>query len=167
MRRVPGDRSTTPRLLGALSLALGALLTASCGGGERPEPTSPLAGGPLSGGSRGAVPTATALPDRPCPPPPAELDEDVEGLVLPEGAYLTEVVRQGPLVQVRGWVERTPLELRAEYEARDDVEVLTVEDEVVEVETLVTDGRHRTFLRGTALCATASSLDGLVAVETG
>lgn len=113
------------------------------------------------------MPTATALPDRPCPPPPARVDDAVEGLVLPEGGYLTEVVRQGPLVQVRGWVERTPLELRAEYEQRTDVEVLTLEDEVVEVETLVTDGEHRTFLRGTALCATASALDGLVAVETG
>jgi hypothetical protein len=95
------------------------------------------------------------------------VDDEVEGLVLPEGAYLTEVVRQGPLVQVRGWVERTPLQLRVEYEERTDVEVLTLEDEVVEVETLVTDGAHRTFLRGTALCATASALDGLVAVEAG
>lgn len=146
--------------------ALLALCVAGCGG-ERPPPTSPLQGGPLAGGPGGVLPTATALPDRPCPPPPPEIVEEVEGLVLPEGGYLTEVVRQGPLVQVRGWVERTPLQLRAEYEQRDDVEVLTLEDEVVEVETLVTDGEHRTFLRGTALCATASALDGLVVVETG
>jgi hypothetical protein len=148
------------------------VLGAAACGGERTTPTSPAGGapglgGPLAGGPSGAVPTATALPDRPCPPPPVRIDEQVEGLVLPEGGYLTEVVRQGPLVQVRGWVERTPLELRAEYEQRTDVEVLTLEDEVVEVETLVTDGEHRTFLRGTALCATASALDGLVAVETG
>lgn len=136
------------------------LLVAGCGDGERPP--SPLAGLPT-----GAGPLVTAIPDRPCPPPPPPVDEQVEGLVLPAEAYLTEVVRQGPLVQVRGWVERTPLQLRAEYEQRDDVEVLTLEDEVVEVETLVSDGTHRTFLRGTALCATASALDGLVAVDTG
>lgn len=87
--------------------------------------------------------------------------------MLPDGAFLTEVVRQGPLVQVRGWAEQSPLELRAQYEDRDDVEVLTLEDETVEVETLVTDGEHRTYLRGTAVCATASRLDGLVSRETG
>ena len=155
---------------------LGAVIVGLLGlpgcGDERPAPLDPAgeppgAGAPLLGGPSGAVPTATALPERPCPPPPARVEEEVDGLVLPDGGYLTEVVRQGPLVQVRGWVDRTPLELRAEYEQRTDVEVLTLEDEVVEVETLVTDGEHRTFLRGTALCATASALDGLVAVDTG
>ena len=141
--------------------ALVLVALAGCGG----ERTPPAAGPPPLPG--GGVPLITAVPEGPCPSPPPAVDEQVEGLVLPEGAYLTEVVRQGPLVQVRGRVERTPVELRAEYAERDDVEVLTLEDEGVEVETLVSEGGFRTYLRGTALCATASALDGLVAPETG
>jgi hypothetical protein len=148
-------------VVGARPLAaLGAaLLLTSCGGERTPPATSGLPGG--------GVPLITAVPEGPCPSPPPPVEERVEGLVLPEGAYLTEVVRQGPLVQVRGRVDRTPLELRAEYEQRDDVEVLTLEDEGVEVETLVSTGGFRTYLRGTALCATASALDGLVSPEAG
>lgn len=141
---------------------LTALALAACGGGAAPPAPQPVPGA-IGGG----VPLATALPTGPCPSPPPAVSDPVEGLVLPDGAFLTEVVRQGPLVQVRGWVEQSPLELRAQYEDRDDVEVLTLEDETVEVETLVTDGEHRTYLRGTAVCATASRLDGLVSRETG
>lgn len=140
--------------------AAACLLLAGCGGGapQTPGPAAPA----LRPG-----PSATALPDRPCPVPTPLSGEVVEGLVLPEGAVLTEVVRQGPVVQVRGYVGRPPLVLRAEYEARTDVEVLTVEDEVVEVETLVSDGRFRTYLRGTGVCPSGTALDGLVSRERG
>lgn len=145
----------------ALTVALTAVTAAACASGSGPG-RSP-ADAPFGGGG----PIVVAVPTGPCPPAPPPVDERVTGLVLPEGAYLTEVVRQGPLVQVRGRVERTPLQLRAEYEQRTDVEVLTLEDEGGEVETLVTDGGHRTFLRGTAVCATATALDGVVSVDVG
>lgn len=157
---VAGSTSGRPsrRAPGRLSALVLALLVTACG--DAPRPAAPFPGG---GGGRIVV----AVPTGPCPSPPPAVAEQVEGLVLPAGAYLTEVVRQGPLVQVRGRVERTPLQVRAEYEERTDVEVLTLEDEGGEVETLVTDGQFRTFLRGTALCATASALDGLVAIDAG
>ena len=156
----------------ALTVALGALLVLTgCGGGPPAAPSSGAGSsgaGPLGGGPGGGrAPLATAVPTGPCPSPPAAVSEAVEGLVLPDGAFLTEVVRQGPLVQVRGWVAQTPVQLRAQYEDRTDVEVLTLEDETVEVETLVSDGEHRTYLRGTAVCPSASRLDGLVSRETG
>lgn len=155
---MPTARSARHRLPGALAAVL---LTASCASGSPPDSS------PAGPGFGGGGPIVVAVPTGPCPPPPPGVDEQVTGLVLPEGAYLTEVVRQGPLVQVRGRVERTPLELRAEYEQRTDVDVLTLEDEGGEVETLVTDGEHRTFLRGTALCETATALDGLVSIDAG
>lgn len=104
----------------------------------------------------------------PCPSPaPSPVDhEPIAGLVLPDGAYVTEVRPQPPLVQVLGYVKRDPVAVREEYEARDDVEVLTSEDEGLESEVLLAAQGHRAFVKARALCADASLLAFVIAPET-
>ncbi len=95
-----------------------------------------------------------------------EVEADVAGLVLPEGARITSVTEQGPLTSVSGSVPMTPLELRADYEGRDDVELLRVEDETFETEVLLRVDGRRMYLLAAALCATASDLSVTVGPDT-
>lgn len=95
-----------------------------------------------------------------------EVEEDVPGLVLPQGAKVTEVSEQGPLTSVGGSIEMTPLELRADYEGRDDVDLLRVEDEVFETEVLLRADGRRMYLMASALCATASDLSIIIGPDT-
>lgn len=98
------------------------------------------------------------------PTAPASVPE-VPGLHLPDGAVVTGVTPQGPVTQVDGWVPLTPIGVRADYVHRDDLEVLTVEDEVWESETLVTDGTHRLFVKAQGVCRTASVFVAIVSPE--
>lgn len=146
------------------------LLVSGCGGG---------------GGGDVALPVSTDLPTMeiateiapellqpleglgPCEnDPPEAVDADVEGLVLPEGARVTSVGPDGPVVQVEGWVPMTPVQVRAEMVTRDDLTVISVEDEVWESESLVSADGHRTFLKAQAICRTQSIFVALVSAET-
>ena len=113
------------------------------------------------------VPTGplTGLP--PCGEPPEPLAEQpaIDGLVLPEGAQITQVTETPPLTNVTAYVERTPVQIRLELEADPDLEILVSEDEVLEAELLVTDGSHRTFVKARAICDRASVVVGVVAPE--
>jgi hypothetical protein len=108
----------------------------------------------------------TALSD--CGPLPTPADAEVpDGAQLPDGAVLTSAIPQGPLVNVTAEVRATPVSIRLAYEARDDLELIIVEDEVFESELLVSDGVHRTYIKASAVCATGSTLLAIVSPEDG
>jgi hypothetical protein len=159
----------------AVAALLALLLPTACG---------TAADGPQDGPQAGSAPTADAggsvAPDGsvdpallepltglgPCgPPPPAAAEADeVEGLVLPPTSVVTAVNDAGPLTQVRGYVERTPVEVRVWFaDGSAGVEVLTIEDEVREVEVLVAGGQTRQFLKGQAVCERGSAFVAFVA----
>ena len=87
-----------------------------------------------------------------------EVDTDVPGLALPAGARITSVVQQGVLTSVEATLRMSPLDVRAHYEQRTDIDVLRVEDEIFETEVLARTQQRRMYLRASALCAEGSSL---------
>lgn len=102
-----------------------------------------------------------------CPAPPATRVAAPAGLVLPPGAVVTRVQEMPASVQVDGWVPLTPVQVREHFLARDGVEVVASEDEVIESETQMEAGAHDVFVKARALCPTASSLVGVVTPDTG
>jgi hypothetical protein len=117
----------------------------------------------------------------PVPPPTGAFDEaalpiceeqpsppawpEIPGLTLPEEAMVFSMQEMGPITQAEGVVEMTPLDVRAYYEGRDDLQLLSIEDERVEAEILVTDGTYRMFVKAQILCATASNFTATVGRE--
>jgi len=104
-----------------------------------------------------------ALPD--CPSPPAGQDQEVKGLVLPEGSVVTSVQAQDPLTTVQAIVPFTPVQFEADYADRAGIDVLITENEIYEAELLVSNGSHRNFLKATATCSTGSQVLAVVAPE--
>jgi hypothetical protein len=98
-------------------------------------------------------------------PPPAAETEPIEGLLLPDGAVVTSVTAADPLTTIEGYAPLTPIQLRVYYQRLDGVEVLKAEDEVWESETLITDGKHRLFVKAQAACSEGSILVAVVAPE--
>lgn len=142
------------RLVFASALAV---LLSACGGGGTPE-----AGGDVGEQMLANLPSCDRVPVDEDP----EVEADVAGLVLPEGARVTSVVEQGPLTSISGSVRMTPLELRADYEGRDDVQLVRVEDEVFETEVLLRADGRRMYLLASALCASASDLSVIIGPDT-
>lgn len=106
----------------------------------------------------------SALPicqEQPSPPPLP----DIPGLTLPDEAAVFSTQELGPVTQAEGVVDMTPVDVRAYYEGREDLQLLSVEDERVEAEILVTDGTHRMFVKAQILCATASNFTATVGTE--
>ena len=145
-------------LLGRPVIAvIAAGLLALAGGCSDPQAAPADATGP-------AGPDVSALP--PCeeqPSPPAL--PEVPGLTLPDEAVVFFVQEVGTLTQVQGVVELQPVDVRAYYEGRDDLDVLAVEDEVFEAEILFSDGTWRTFVKAQVLCATGSNFTATVGSE--
>ncbi len=102
----------------------------------------------------------------PCQPvtDPA-LGVDVPGLVLPEGAFLLEVTEQDPLVNVRGYVPLTPILFQLTYRERPELEMISVENEIQESETLYSDGQHRVFMKAAAVCELGSVFIASIATD--
>jgi hypothetical protein len=131
-------------------------------------------GGPAAaGGDAAADPDAAmlaALPD--CDRVPLDADPEVTlddpGLArpLPPGSRVTSVLAQGPLTMVEGTVEATPLEIRADFETRDDLEVLRIEDEVFETEVLTRADGHRAYVIAIALCDQASAVSVMIGPDS-
>ncbi|MGK5673406.1 hypothetical protein ACSNOB_11270 [Micromonospora sp. URMC 106] len=94
------------------------------------------------------------------------VDAEVVGLVLPDGARVTSVVEQGALTTVEATVRMTPLDVRAHYEGRADIELLRVEDEVFEAEVLTRTQQRRMYLRAGALCADGTTLTAVVGPDS-
>ncbi len=115
-----------------------------------PESSQRATGAPEDGGP------LTALP--PCPPPPSPVDADVPGLVLPDGAVVTNVEDQGPLVVVQAYVEQTPVQVRQFYQSQKGLELSEIEDEVYEAETLFSGAKYNSYVKAQAKCDLGSLL---------
>jgi hypothetical protein len=87
----------------------------------------------------------------------AEVDAPVTGLLLPEDARVTTV---------EATVRMTPLDVRAHYEQRGDIDLLRAEDEIFETEVLMRAQQRRTYLRATALCADGTTLTAVVGPDS-
>ncbi|MFE9203417.1 hypothetical protein [Micromonospora sp. NPDC007230] len=95
-----------------------------------------------------------------------EISAEVTGLVLPDGARVTSVREQGVLTTVEATVRMTPLDVRAHYEKRHDIDLLRAEDETFEAEVLIRTPQRRMYLRAGALCADGTSLTAVVGPDS-
>lgn len=93
-----------------------------------------------------------------CEPPPEGVDADVEGLVLPDGAVITDVQDQGQLINVRGYVEQTPIQVRQFYADEPGLELFELEDETYEAEVLFGGAKYNSYVKVQAQCQQGSSL---------
>lgn len=93
------------------------------------------------------------------------LDQEVPGLELPEGAFLTSVTEQNGLVNVRGYVNQTPIVFQLGFREREDLEMISVENEIQESETLYSDGHRRVFLKAAAVCELGSLFIAAIAED--
>jgi hypothetical protein len=93
-----------------------------------------------------------------CAAPPEGLAADVAGLVLPDGAVVTDVEDVGELVSVRAYVEQTPIQVRQFYAKEPGLELFQIEDETYEAEVLFGREDHRSFVRAQAQCQQGSLL---------
>ena len=124
---------------------------------------------------RAAVPPAPPLQASPGPllelgpcssPPPATAGgADGHGTTLPPGAVVTDVRREGGQTNVFGYVPMTPSQVRYFYETSSLLRITIFEDETVDAELDMTDGRTRTFLRLVARCELGSDFIAIVSDE--
>ncbi|MBW3657094.1 MAG: hypothetical protein KY457_00535 [Actinobacteria bacterium] len=140
-----------------------ALAVAACGdaGGTTPAASpADLAALPPVLQSPGAIDPALLQPLRglgPCDVHPNAIDlEPIDGLVLPPDAVVTERSDDGPLTTVRGYVPLTPVQIRVVYQRDPDLQIVQVEDEVRESETLLDSGEYRLFVKAQAVCEQGS-----------
>ena len=145
------------------------LLLVSCAG-TGASTSAPTAGASSSGTSpSGAANPAQPVESggpltqlEPCSPAPEGVEDEVEGLVLPPDAVLTEVQQQGALIRVDAYVEQTPVEVRMFYGDADGLEILEIEDEVVEAEILFGAGDFRSYVKALAVCERGSTVIAFV-----
>lgn len=138
--------------LRSLLAALLLLLTA-CGpaGSVTPRATFDL-DGPLTGYGPCATPA-----EAPVALPPQ--------LVLPDSAVVAAQRVEGPLTEVSGFVPLTPVQVRRDYEARHDVGIISIEDEIIEAEILVEVDGYRTFIKATVACDAGSEFEAVGAAN--
>jgi hypothetical protein len=74
--------------------------------------------------------------------------------VVPDGLVVTDAQEVGPLYQITGFLEQTPVEVRDAY--ADSAELVYLEDEGFEAELLVDTGDYRTFIKAQVRCRTGS-----------
>ncbi|MFC6020774.1 hypothetical protein ACFP2T_31975 [Plantactinospora solaniradicis] len=138
-------------------LALGLGLAGCGGGGGHPQTAPDRAQGMLAN-----LPSCDRVPlDE-----GVEVTSDVPGVVLPDGARVTSTVTQGALTTVEATIRLTPLDVRAHYEGREDVELLSAEDEIFESEILLRAQERRMYLRATALCADGTALTAVIGPDS-
>lgn len=142
--------------LRVFAVAVTVPLLVACGGTDAPQ-TSGRGPGMLAN-----LPSCDRVPLDAEP----EVAAKVTGLVLPDGARVTSVVEQGALTTVEATVRMTPLDVRAHYEGRADIELLRVEDEVFEAEVLTRAQQRRMYLRAGALCADGTTLTAVVGPDS-
>ena len=135
---------------GAILLAF-VLVAVTSGGGEGDQELD------LSGPLPGYPPCEGFVPE--------EDGKRVKGVILPDSAVITRVVRDGASRTATGFVPLRPIQVREYYEASAGVEVLQIEDEIIEAEALVTDGEFRMYIKATAVCDSGSEFEALFAPE--
>ena len=110
------------------------------------------------------------------PPPPAEFPEcgppptpkkefHIKGFVVPDVAIITGARKRGPVTNIHGYVEMKPADLRAYYEELSGVTLLLSEDEIIEAEVLLSDGKYRTYFKARSVCQEGSDFVAAVARE--
>ena len=104
----------------------------------------------------------SALPECGKPPSP-DPNPAPAGAFMPGSGRVTAVRETDGVVQLNGYVEMTPAELRLWIERRPGVSVGGVAADAGVVELLVTDKRWRTFVRAKAVCADASVVAQVIA----
>lgn len=139
-----------------LVLGVAVLGLVACGGADTTD----------AGGSARAMLANLPSCDRVPLDAKAAVSPDVDGLVLPDGATVTSVVEQGTLTTVEATIRLTPLDVRAHYEGRDDIDLLRVEDEVFEAELLIRTRQRRMYLRAGALCVDGTALTAVVGPDS-
>jgi hypothetical protein len=105
------------------------------------------------------------LPNLPPCEEPGPGKKPVEGLIVPDGAVIKQVRTRGPTRNVRGFIPMTPVQIRKDYEARSDLQILAIEDEIYEAEALITARGFRTFIKAEAVCDRGSRFIAVVASE--
>ena len=93
-----------------------------------------------------------------CDTPPAGVEGDVAGLLLPDGAVVTEVEDLGQLVSVRAYIEQTPIQVKQFYAQEPGLELFEIEDEIYEAEVLFGGGKYRSYVKAQAQCRRGSLL---------
>ncbi len=88
-----------------------------------------------------------------------------DAVVLPPEGFLVQRTEQGGLVNTRGYVAMTPLQFQVWVRDQPGLEMLTVENEIQESETLYTNGERRIFLKAAAVCELGSAFIAVVADE--
>ncbi|MBA2717512.1 MAG: hypothetical protein H0U51_10750 [Propionibacteriales bacterium] len=169
------DRVLRRRLAAAVAsctVGLGALIGCSAQPKTEPEPeTEPAVSADSTGTGRDvSTSTATTGAAQPideggplvalpaCDAPPEGVEADVAGLVLPEGAVVTEVEDLGKLVSVRAYIEQTPVQVRLFYAKEPGLELFEIEDEIYEAEVLFGAGHYRSYVKVQAQCQQGSLL---------
>ncbi len=97
-----------------------------------------------------------ALPE--CDAAPEGVEADVAGLLLPEGAVVTEVEDLGQLISVRAYIEQTPIQVKDFYAKQPGLELFEIEDEIYEAEVLFGGGKYRSYVKAQAQCQQGSLL---------
>jgi hypothetical protein len=102
--------------------------------------------------------------------PVADGRGDVPGLVLPPEATIVERRLDGPLTQVTGWVDLTPVQLLDRYVRRDDIALAQAEHEQFESELLyeieIGSQPYQVFVKAQVACATGSNVVAFLAPAT-
>ncbi len=109
-------------------------------------------------------PEGSAVPT--CGPPPSPaVTQTVDGFLTPAGTIIISTESEGILVTVRGYIEKTPVEVREEIES-SGLTILQIEDEGFEAEALISDGTHRNFVKAELSCVGRSSILSVIAPES-
>ena len=147
---MPGSSGTSPSRRRLLALA--ALALAGCGGSGGPEEAGYVAslgadGRPAPLGCEDAVPT------RAVPAPDA--------LIVPGSARVLLTKAQpnpgDPAVTiVEGYIEETPTGMIARFQSTPGVEIVASENEDIEADVLVSDGRRTSFWKAVRTCLAGS-----------
>ena len=112
----------------------------------------------------GAVGTAEPLPACGKPPSPSS-ESPPPGAVLPDTARMTALRAEPPLIQLNAYVEQSPQEVRAWIDAEQGLEILEASPDGHEIELLVSDGAHTTWMSARAICDGAAVLAEVIAPE--
>ncbi len=136
----------------AITSCAGGQSTSPAGVSTGPAPIAPDALGPLTGLG-------------PCNYDAGEpVDASaVDDLIVPPSTIISRIEPNGPLTQVQGYLEMTPVQLRAWYRDHPAVEELQSEDEGFESEILVESGEHRLFVKASAVCEQGSVFVAVIA----
>jgi hypothetical protein len=138
------------------ALAATLLLAAACSAGGGDVAPGGAAGADVEAGATTSEdPNALYEGFVDCEPLPDGIEYTApEGLVVPDGLVVTDAQEVGPLYQLTGFLDATPIDIRDAYAG--SAELVYLEDEGYEAEILIDSGPYRTFLKASIRCRTGS-----------